>query len=175
MRRMHAEERVGGNNERTDIKRGSRLCGYPIGIDFYEFFNSLKRVVRVDVRDAHTRVGIVHPFNILFRAEQQYSPVGGFICFHPLEHFLTVVENHTCRRKRNVAVGNDPCVVPAVFNVVIHNEHMVGKDLAETESALGFLLRTVCKSAGDIHFLCSFLMIPNIFTNNYTSVFCGFQ
>ena len=68
--RMYAEEGVGGDDKRTDIQRCAFFCRHPVDVCAYQLDDGLQSVVRVDLRDAETAVGVVHPLDVFLRTEQ---------------------------------------------------------------------------------------------------------
>ena len=62
------------------------------------------------------------------------------------------MEHHRGGRKRNIGKGYYPCVVPALAFGVIHDEHVVGKMLAESERGrVRFGFGSGCFCDSDIH------------------------
>ena len=83
--------------------------------------------------------------------------VGRLVCLESLEHLLRVVEHHSGRVEREILIGDDSRVVPALAFGVVHNEHMVGKVVAEAELVLiGLLLRR----SGFFNFNINHVVIP---------------
>ena len=139
VRRMYSERFVRRDDERTDIEGRSLSVRDPVLIDGDDRFDRLKRVLGRDLRNAEAVAGGVHPLDVLHRAEKLNIAAGGTVRLHSLEKFLSVMENHRGRVESDGTVGDDPCVVPALFGGIIHNEHMVCEMFSETE----FILRGV--------------------------------
>ena len=133
----YAEERISRENERTDIKGSAFDMRNPVLIDLNELVKSLESVLLVDLRDNETLSGDVHSLEVLLGAEELNVAGRGSVSLHALKDLLTIVENHRGRHKLDRTIRHNACVMPALTSVVVHNEHMVGKDMTEAE--LGFV------------------------------------
>ena len=130
---MHAEEGVGGDDERTDVQRGALFRRHPVDVCTHQLDDGLQGVVGVDLRDAEAAVGVVHPLDVLVRTEEQRAPVGRAIRLESLEHLLRIMENHRGGGERKIVIRLDARVMPALSLGVVHNKHMVGEVFAEPE------------------------------------------
>ena len=61
--------------------------------------------------------------------------------FRPSKHSLRIVEHQRGGIQYQRLIGDDAGVMPAFALVIIHDEHMVRKDMAEAQSAGGFFFR----------------------------------
>ena len=71
---------VGGDDERSDVKRCAWLFGNPVSVNVY---NSLYRLNKIILRNsgyAQTVVGIVGSFSVHVGAEEVYLAVCALIC-----------------------------------------------------------------------------------------------
>ena len=126
--------------------------GHPIAFHIHQCFHGLDKVFHWDARHAHTVVGALHPFRVLFRPEQQNGIVRRAIGFHTLKTFLCIMKNHSRRVHGKGLIRNNAGVMPAIFRIIVHLEHVIGKDLAKTEMRFigGFCLRRFCAFNSDI-------------------------
>ena len=154
----YAEERVSREDERTDIQGSAVDMRNPVLVDLNELVKCLEGVLLVDLGDNQTLSGNVHSLEVLFGTEELNISGGSPVGFHALKDLLTIVEDHSRRHKFDRTVGHDSCVMPALTNVIVHDEHVVGEDM--TEAQLGFvsrLLLGICRFFdSDIHDSVSF-------------------
>ena len=130
---VHAQHRVRRYDEGAQVQRGAELVRDPVRVHLDDLLQALKIDVLGDVRDAHTRRGVVHARNVLRRAEQLDDAVGRAVGLQALEYLLRVVQDVGAGHELNGAVGDYARVVPALALVVIHEEHVVRENLAEAE------------------------------------------
>ena len=127
--------------------------GNPVLVDLHELLDSFNAECLIDLRNAETVVGNVHSCHVLLGTEQLYPAAFGSVSLHALKISLTVVEAHCGRLKRNRAVRNYSCIMPALTLIIVHKEHMVSENF--TESQLGFIsrlcLRRCCFCDFDLH------------------------
>ena len=91
-----------------------------------------------DSRDTQALGAAVEAAQIVHRAEQLDISLRIAVSLHSLENGLAIMQHHGSGIQRKIAVGNNAGVMPALALRIVHDEHMVGKDLAKTE--LGFIL-----------------------------------
>ena len=147
---MNAQPHIGGDAERTDIQRCTVRMGHPIPVDVHQRLDGLDEVLRRDVGHAQTVGGIVEPVGVAVRAEQLHAAIGGAVGLHALKNFLRVVEHRGGRVHGQRAVGDDAGIMPALACGVVHEEHMVGENFAETQ--LAFVLRLGFRRGGTGNF-----------------------
>ena len=134
MRRMHAHVGIHGDDEGTDVKRGVFAFGDPVLVDGNELFDGADHEFLVKQRDAQALIGHVQTGHVLFGAEQNgFAGRLGMIGLHAFKHFLRIVQAHGGGLQCDRAVGHDAGVDPALALIVVHDEHMVGKVVAEPE------------------------------------------
>lgn len=84
-----------------------------------------------------TDVGrVLQTLGIAVRPEELNGVVHGAIGLHALEDLLCVVEHHAGRIHLEGLIGDDAGIVPALALGVVHQEHMIGEDLAKAQLAL---------------------------------------
>ena len=128
---MHAELRRGGDDERTDVERGIRLGRDPVLFDFDQRLDGGEEVFLRNLRDAQTLGGAVETAGVFDRAEEQDFALFIAVGLHALKNLLCVVEDDRCRRELKIGEGNNARIVPALPLVIVHEEHVIGKILAE--------------------------------------------
>ena len=69
-------------------------------------------------------------------AEQLDGTVSGAVSLQALKDLLRVVENHAGRIQGEGLIGDDAGVMPALVRRIVHDEHVVGENLAEAQLAL---------------------------------------
>ena len=119
----------------------------------------------VDGRDAQPVVGQVQPGHVLIGAEQNHLAVGGAVGLHALENLLAVMQAHSSRIQGQGSVGDDARVMPALALVVIHQKHVIGKNVAEAQ--LGGVGRFRLKRCGAFY--------RDFLHNTYTSYQYSFK
>lgn len=85
------------------------------------------------MRDAHTGGGVVHTRDVLRRPEELNGALSRAVGLQALEYLLRIVQDVCAGHEFNGTIGDDTRIVPALALVVIHEEHMVGENLAEAE------------------------------------------
>ena len=133
---VDAKAHVGGEDEGADIQGGAVGMGHPVLFQLHQGLHGLDEVLHGDLGDAHAVGGILHPLGVALRAEELNDVVHGAVSLHALEKLLSVVEDHSGRVHGDGRVGHDAGVVPAPAVGIVHQEHMVRKDLAEAQLAL---------------------------------------
>ena len=107
--------------------------GHPVGVHGDDGLEGFKVEVLGDVGYAHTGGGVVHTRNVLRRPEKLDRAFGRAVGLQALEYLLRVVQNVGAGHELNGAVGDYTRVVPALALVVIHEEHVIGENLAEAK------------------------------------------
>ena len=126
--------------------------GYPSFLYLYKGGQNIQRLLLVQLRQAHSLSRAVHAANVLHRAEQLYAAIGTAVCLQPLKDLGTVVQNGRGGVQVNTTKGYDAGILPALTKLVLHDEHMIGKDLAKAQLILrrhGPLLGCFCNL--DLH------------------------
>ena len=132
---MHAEHHIRRDDGRTDVERRAGRRRDPVFFDLQKLEQPVEDDFFVDERDAHALRRTVHTLEVLFGTENAHFALFVFECFQPFENALCIVE-HGCREVEcDGAVRLDDGLAPlAVF--VLHRQHIIGEDLAESEFAL---------------------------------------
>ena len=141
LRGGHAQELVGGDDERADVQAGAGLGGDPVLVDGHDFLDGLHKVLLGNPGDAQAVIGVVGPLGVHVRAEQVGFAVRAAIGLQALEHGLAVVEHHGGGVQLDLLIGHDAGVMPALALGVIHDEHVVGEDVAKAQLRAGGRLR----------------------------------
>ena len=110
--------------------------GHPILIHLHQSLDGLHKVFHGDIGHTHTVSGVVAALGVAVRAEELDLAFCGTICLQTFEDLLCIVEHHGSRVHLEGLIGDDSGVMPAVVRIVVHDEHMVGKFLAEAQFAL---------------------------------------
>ena len=130
---MHPDRGIDRDDKRPDIQRGTLAGRNPVLIERHQLLDRFDRKRLIDRRNAQPVVREVQARHIFVRAEQHHLAFRGAVGLHALKDLLAVMQAHRGRIQRNIAVGHDPWVVPALALVVIHQKHVVGKNIAETQ------------------------------------------
>ena len=123
----------GGDDEGTDVQRGAGGAGHPVGLQAHQLLDGGQGVLLRQLGDAHPVAGGVDPLHVFHGAEELDGAVGGAVGLQALKDLLGVVEHHGGGVQREGGVGYDPGVVPALTLVIVEQEHVVGKNLAEAQ------------------------------------------
>ena len=126
------QEGVVAEEEGPQIEAGAGSGGDPALVDAHQGLQGFHKELLVDLGQAHAFRGIVHPADVLLRAEELHAPVVPAIGFQALEDLRAVVEHGGGRMEAQVAEGHDPGILPLSV-LIFHHEHVVGKDLAEAQ------------------------------------------
>ena len=135
---MYAERSLCCEHERADIKRGLRLRRNPVCLHLYQRFYRFYEHIHRELRHAESRVGIDHSLRIHLRTEQLDLSLCRAVCLHTLKCLLRIVQRHTGRLQTDRSFRHDSRILPAVFLRPVHDEHVIGHILAESEM---FLIR----------------------------------
>ncbi len=121
--------------------------GHPVTLHIHQSLNSLHEILFRDLGDAQTVGRILETLCVAVRAEQLHGVIRGAVSLHALKNLLCIVEHHRGRVQLEGSVGDDAGIVPALALGVIHDEHVVGKFLAEAQLrlVLGFSLGEVVR------------------------------
>ena len=157
---MYAEAHVSGEDEGADIEGSPVRMRHPVFVDFHKRLDRLYKIFRGDFRHAHAVTGVPHPIPVAVRAENLDHVVRRAIGFQALEQFLRVVEDHAGGVQFKGRIGDNPGIVPALFRVIVHQEHMIGELFAKAQS--GFIgragFRRVCFHNFNIQHTCLLLL-----------------
>ena len=82
---------------------------------------------------AHAFRAAAHAGEVVLRPEELQTAVRAAIALGTFKDSLAVMENHGRRIHREIAVGDDTGIFPALALFIVHEEHMVGKDPTETK------------------------------------------
>ena len=130
---VDAQTDVSGEDEGTDVQRGTVDVGDPVLVHFHQSLDGLDEILDGNLGDAQTVGGILHPLGVAVRTEQLDGVVRGAIGLHALENLLGVVEHHRGGVQGEGGIGDDAGVVPALALGIVHHEHMVGEDFAKAQ------------------------------------------
>ena len=133
---MHAvqrERRVDRIEERADVKGCAGVGRNPAGVHFHKRLDGLQTVFLVDARKAEAVARAVQACDVLPRTEQLHLAIRAAIGLEALKDLGAVVQNACRRGHGDRAKGDDAGVVPAVFFRVVHEEHVVGENIAEAK------------------------------------------
>ena len=133
LRDIHPQEGLRGNDKGADVQGGAGGRGNPVLVHGDNGLHRLDVVLLRNPGDAEAVVGVVGPLGIHVRAEKVVGPIIPLVGLQALEYLLRVVQDVGAGHEFNGTVGDDARVVPALALVVIHEEHMVGENLAEAE------------------------------------------
>ena len=147
---MHAQADIGGDHGRANVEGSAFAVGDPVLIHVNQLLQAFQGSLLVQGRHAHTLGAAAHAGEIVRRAEELEAAVSAAIALHSFENGLAVMQDHRSRIHGEVTVGNDAGVMPAHTGFIVHEEHMVGKDPAETKG--GFIRRLFLKMIGKGHF-----------------------
>ena len=86
--------------------------------------------------DAHAVAGVDAALGVAVGPEQLDGVVGGAVGLQTLKQLLGVVEHHAGRVQGEGLIGDDAGIVPALTLGVVHQEHVVGEDLAKAQLGL---------------------------------------
>ena len=129
---MDAQERVVAEQERPDIKTGSGFGGHPVGVQRDQRVHRLQERFLRNLRQTDAFRRTVQTAGVLLGPEQLDPPLGGAVRLHALEDLGAVVEHRGGGMQGKISKGNDACILP-FLPVIIHQEHMIGKVLAESK------------------------------------------
>ena len=149
---MYAQHSIGSNDKGTDVQAGAFFGGNPILFHSDQSLQCIHEHIFGDVRNAQTFTGAVHTIDVFHGTEHLNLAFCGAVCLHTFEHFLAVVEYAGAQFKGNGAIGNYAGIVPADAVGVVHQEHVVGEDLAEGQALYRRLnLQIFRLGDGDFH------------------------
>ena len=156
---MDPQSGVNADDEGADIQGGALLAGDPVLLQLDQLGDAGQGQVLRDLGQGHPPGGGVHPADIVHGPEELHGAVGGAVGLQTLKNLLGVVEHLGGGVDLQRCVGDDAGVLPALACVIVCNEHMVGKALAEDQSGgIRFFLQGRC--AGDFDFHSRSLLFP---------------
>ena len=97
----------------------------------------LPDLLRLGARQAHTMVGVDHALCVLVGTEQLDGAVRGAVGLQTLKGLHCVMENHRCRIELERLIRYDAGVVPALFLIVVNDQHMIG--IMNTKAEVAFV------------------------------------
>ncbi len=133
VRRMHAQHHVGRDDGRPQVERRARLARHPVRIHADQRVEGCAHDVDRHLRHAHDLRGAVEALRVAIGAEQPDLPVIAAERLEPVEDRLAVVQHRGRGIEAERPVGFDAGVEPAAAFLVVHQEHVVGQHLAETQ------------------------------------------
>ena len=168
----NAQMRLGRDDERTDVKAGALCVRYPVLIKLDDRLDRLDEILYRQARQAHTMVGVDHALCVLVGAEQLDGAVRGAVSLQTLKGLHCVMENHRCGIELERLIRYDAGVVPALFLIVVDDQHMIGIMNTETEIAL---VRLSLRSSGtlfcDLQHGLSLFLLWFSFKHYYSTLF----
>ena len=164
--------RLGRDDERTDVKAGALCVRYPVLIELDDRLDRLNEILYRQARQAHAVVGVDHALCVLVGAEQLDGAVRGAVSLQTLKGLHCVMENHRCGIELERLIRYDASVVPALFLIVVDDQHMIGIMNTETEIAL---VRLSLRSSGtlccDLQHGLSLFLLWFSFKHYYSTLF----
>ena len=136
---MHAQADIVCKHERADVQACAVAVGNPVTVNVNQGLNSLNKILNRDLGDAKTVSRILETLCIAIGAEQLHTAVSSAVGLHALKNFLCVMEHHGSGVQRQGGIRHNAGIMPAFTGGIVHQEHMVGKNLAEAK--LAFVLR----------------------------------
>ena len=133
---VNAEGLVVAEHEGTQIKRGALLVRSPILLALDKVKKHLHSKILGDLGQTKPFRRVVHPADVLNGTEKLDFTIRATVRLETFKDLGAIVERGTGGMDRKVLKRNDASVVPALVGGVVHDEHMIGKILAETESVL---------------------------------------
>ena len=107
--------------------------GDPVLFHFHQGAHGLDEVLHGDAGDAQPAMGVVQTPGVAVRAEQLYLVIRGAVRLQTLKALLSVVKHRGRGVQGNRSVGDDSGIVPALTFVIVHDEHMIRKDLSKAQ------------------------------------------
>ena len=130
---VHAELRVGANDEGAQVKRRARLAGDPICLRANKGIHGLDEILRIEHGKAHPLAGGGKPFAVVDDAKQADVPVRAAIGLQTLENLSAVMKDATGRMQGDLLQGLDACVVPPEARRIFHRKHSIREDPPEAD------------------------------------------
>ena len=114
-------------------------------LDYNQLLQALQGGLLVQGGHAHALGAAAHAGQVVLGPEELQAAVGTAVALGAFKDGLAVVKHHGCGIHREIAVGNDAGIAPADSLLIVHQEHMVGENTAETEGGLvrGLLLQVL--------------------------------
>ena len=156
---MDAQLGRGGDGKRPEVEGGADLIGDPGLLHPAEGADGLDEVLLRDLRHAHAAHALHHAAAVAVRPEEADLAVRAPVGLQALEAGLAIVQDGGRRVQGQGTVGDDPGVVPALLGGVVHQEHVVGEEVAEAQRRAfgGLFLGGVGFVDGDVQHACSLL------------------
>lgn len=133
---MHAQAHIRGDDGRPHIQRGAFCMRRPALFDGQQRPEPFQAGLLVQLRNAHARSRTVHAAEIVHGPEQPQRAACIPIALEALKDCLAVMEHHARRIHGKRSIRHDAHVVPAMLRVIIHDQHMVGKDFSKPQFGL---------------------------------------
>ena len=130
---MDAQPGQSGNGEGADIQGGTLRIGNPVLFHFHQGFYSLDKVLHRNIGDAQPVMGVVQAAGIAVRTEQLYLVIRGTVRLQPLKALLCVMKDRSGGVQGNGSVRNNPGIMPSLTFVIVHDEHMIRKNLSKSQ------------------------------------------
>ena len=93
VRGTHAEERLGGEHERTHVQRVLAAGGHPVDVALDEGRHGAEEVVHGQLGQVQALGGVLETLGVRVRAEQPGGAVGVAVCLQTFEDLLGVVQH----------------------------------------------------------------------------------
>ena len=149
---VNAQGLVVTEHQRTEVERGTGGGGSPILLHVHEGGQHLHTQLLGDLGQAQTLGGAVQTADVLNGTEELNLAVGATVGLQTLEDLGAIVQNRSGGMDRQVAEGDDAGIVPTTLGLVLHEEHVVGKDLTESQGGgIGLDLGGGGLGDGNIH------------------------
>ena len=149
---MHAQNLLVGDHKRADIQRCPRRGRNPILVDGDKLPESFHQKLLVELGHNQAFAGGVQAFKVLTGAEKLNFSFGGTIRLHALKYFLRIVKTRRRRVHRDRPIRHNARIMPALARSIVHQEHVVSKDMAKAEVVLiGLGLGMIGQRDLDLH------------------------
>ena len=138
---MHTQADIHGDHGGANVKGSAVQMRNPCFLNTDQLLQAFQGSFLIQGGHAHALCAAGHAGEVGLGTEELQTAVSTTIAFGSFKNGLAVMENHGGRIQRKISVGYDAGVVPADTLFIVHQEHMVGKNPAETEGRLvrGFL------------------------------------
>ena len=133
---MYAQTHISSDDSGTDVQRRALGVRYPVLFNLQELSQTRHSQLDIELRYAQTVSRLVHAAEVVARTEGLDAAVGTAVCLQALEYRLAIVQNDARGIHAEILIGLNAGVVPAVFGIIVHYEHVIGEQTAKTQLAL---------------------------------------
>ena len=129
--------RIHADDKGADVERGPLSAGNPVTLDGHQLCNGFLREFLVNLRNAETLVRDIQTGHVLFGTEQKNAAVHGTVCLHAFKHGLSIMQAHGGGLQLNRPIGDDARIMPALPEIIVHHEHVIGKNPTKGQRIAG--------------------------------------